>query len=69
MKEGQKQFYNWKFDLAISPETLWPYISDTNRLFRKLGATPVTQASVSRNIPKGFLELSHHKLKSYVTLD
>ena len=67
MKEGQKQLHHWKFDLTISPEALWPYISDTNRLFRKLSATPITQSSVSRDIPKGFLELSHEKLKSYVT--
>lgn len=67
MKEGQKQLHHWEFDLKISPESLWPYISDINRLLRKLGATPVTRSSVSRDLPKGFLELSHNKLKSYVT--
>ncbi|WP_020401912.1 adenylate/guanylate cyclase domain-containing protein [Gracilimonas tropica] len=67
MKEGQQQLHQWKFDLAITPESLWPYISDTNRVFRKLGATPVKETSLSRDMPKGFIELSHQKLKSYVT--
>ncbi len=67
MKEGQQQLHHWKFSLAASPASLWPYISDTNRIFKHLGATPVLETSLSRNTPKGYLELSHNKLKSYVT--
>jgi class 3 adenylate cyclase len=67
MKEGQQQLYTWEFNLAASPVQLWPYISDTSRLFKKLGATPVQLTSLSRNTPKGYLELGHNKLKSYVT--
>ncbi|MBD3615288.1 MAG: adenylate/guanylate cyclase domain-containing protein [Gracilimonas sp.] len=67
MKEGQQQLHIWNFKLAASPNQLWPYISDTNRLFRKLGATPVQTTSLSRNTPKGYLELSNHSLKSYMT--
>ncbi|MEX0844483.1 MAG: adenylate/guanylate cyclase domain-containing protein [Balneolaceae bacterium] len=67
MKEGQQQLHHWIFNLGASPAELWPYISDTNRVFRILGATPVQQTSLSRNIPKGYLELSHNQLKSYTT--
>ncbi|MDR9415817.1 MAG: adenylate/guanylate cyclase domain-containing protein [Gracilimonas sp.] len=67
MKEGHKQLHQWSFDLAASPEDLWPYLSDTNRIFHKLGANPVRPTAVSRNVPKGYLELSHEKLNSYVT--
>ncbi|MAL17067.1 MAG: adenylate/guanylate cyclase domain-containing protein [Balneola sp.] len=67
MKEGQQQLHHWHFSLAGEPAELWPYLSDTNRIFRKLGATPVHQTSLSRTTPKGFLELSHNKLKSYAT--
>ncbi|SMO73325.1 adenylate/guanylate cyclase domain-containing protein [Gracilimonas mengyeensis] len=67
MKEGQQQFYQWQYSLQATPEKLWPYLSDTNRLFKKLGATPVQQTSLSRNTTKGFLELSHNNLKSYVS--
>lgn len=67
MKEGQQQIHTWDFPLAASPAELWPYISDTNRIFRKLGATPVEETSLSRSTSKGFLELSHSHLQSYVT--
>jgi class 3 adenylate cyclase len=67
MKEGQLQIHHWQFSLSADPAELWPYISDTNRIFRKLGATPVHETSLSRSTPKGFLELSHNKLKSYAT--
>ncbi|MBO6585984.1 MAG: adenylate/guanylate cyclase domain-containing protein [Gracilimonas sp.] len=67
MKEGQQQFYHWQFSLSASPAKLWPYVSDTNRIFRILGATPVSETSLSRSTPKGSLELSHNKLKSYVS--
>lgn len=65
MKEGQQQLQHWEFNLSASVEKLWPYISDTNRIFRELGATPIHETSLSRSTPKGFLELSHSKLKSY----
>ena len=67
MKEGQQQFYHWHFGLSATPAQLWPYVSDTNRIFRILGATPINETSLSRNTPKGHLELSHNKLKSYAT--
>ncbi|MDR9418837.1 DUF5939 domain-containing protein [Gracilimonas sp.] len=66
MEEGQHQLHKWEFTLAASPAQLWEYISDTNRLFRIHGATPIKEISLSRNTPKGFLELSHNSLKSYV---
>ena len=66
MKEG-RQLHRWVFDLAASPAKLWPYVSDTNRIFRILGAPPVKELSFSRNTPKGFLELSHSILGSQVT--
>lgn len=67
MKEGQLQIYHWEFLLKASAEELWPYLSDTNRLLKEVGATAVRETSFSRNVPKGFLELSHHQLKSYTT--
>jgi class 3 adenylate cyclase len=67
MKEGQQQLHHhWQFHLSASAADVWPYISDANLLFRKLGATPVRQTSLSRNAPKGHLELSHNALKSHV---
>ncbi|HET8864467.1 MAG TPA: adenylate/guanylate cyclase domain-containing protein [Gracilimonas sp.] len=67
MKEGQQQLHIWEFNLEASPDSLWPYLSDTNRLYRKLGATPIQKTSLSRGTPKGHLELEHNNLNSYVT--
>jgi class 3 adenylate cyclase len=67
MKEGQQQIHTWEFRLSASPTQLWPYVSDTNRVFKKLGAPPVELTSLSRNTPKGSLDLTHNSLKSYVT--
>lgn len=67
MKEGRQQLHTWEFKLKASPAGLWPYLSDTNKLLKKLGATPVHLTSLSRNTPKGYLELGHNKLKSYAT--
>lgn len=65
MKKGHIQKYQFQFRLSSGPEELWPLISDTDKNFRYLGANPIYQTSVSRNIPKGFLELSHNRRKSY----
>lgn len=67
MKEGQQQLHSWEFSLGAPPAKIWPYLSDTNRLFKQLGATPVQLTSLSRNTPKGFLELGHNAINSYVT--
>lgn len=67
MKEGQRQLHQWTYTLAVQHEELWPYIADTNKIFRKLGATPVQQTTLSRNTPKGFMELSHNAINSYTT--
>ncbi|MDZ7756396.1 adenylate/guanylate cyclase domain-containing protein [Rhodohalobacter sp.] len=66
MKEG-RQIHHWVFNLAAPPAKLWPYVSDTNRIFRILGAPPVQEMPLSRNTPKGYLELSHSILNSQVT--
>lgn len=65
MKTGQLQVFEWTFRSPASCGELWPYLSDTNSLFRQLGATPVQETALSRGTPKGFLELSHNKIRSY----
>lgn len=67
MKEGQRQLHQWTYTLAVPHEELWPYVADINKIFHKLGATPVQQTTLSRNTPKGFLELSHNAINSYTS--
>ncbi|MTI89699.1 MAG: adenylate/guanylate cyclase domain-containing protein [Balneolaceae bacterium] len=65
MKEGQQQIFDWEFFSTAKCEELWPYLSDTNTIFRKVGATPIQKTSLSRGTPKGFLELTHNKIRGY----
>ena len=65
MKEGQIHFIHWKIQLKSTPIELWPYLSDSNKLFKALGSPPVNQTAISRSVPKGFLELAHSQFKSH----
>lgn len=67
MGKGLLQKYQFRFRLQASAAQLWPLISDTNRNFRLLGATPIHKTSLSRNAPKGFLELSHNLKNSLIS--
>jgi class 3 adenylate cyclase len=43
---GEREFhYQWSWTLDASPEELWPYVADTNRLDRDLGFPPVAAVS------------------------
>ncbi|MFN8534512.1 MAG: adenylate/guanylate cyclase domain-containing protein [Dehalococcoidia bacterium] len=35
--------YRWRWDLDSSPESIWPYVSDTNRFNRETGVPVLTQ--------------------------
>lgn len=57
--------YRWHFTSSSTPSKLWPYLSDTNQLFKDLGQLPIQPASVSHDLPKGHRELTYdliHKL-------
>ncbi|MEX0719905.1 MAG: adenylate/guanylate cyclase domain-containing protein [Balneolaceae bacterium] len=66
MKEGQNQTYHFQFVLKSSAAKLWPFVSDTNRIFRILGASSIHLTALSRSTEKGFLEISHSKIRSYM---
>ncbi len=66
MKEGHPHIFNWNFQLRARPEALWPFVSDTNRIFKKLGLYPVQRRPFSRSTSRGFLELATTRLSSYL---
>ena len=46
-----KEFhYKWTWDLASSPEALWPLVSDTNRFNRDTGLPPVELLGISKGV-------------------
>lgn len=66
MKKGHPYIFNWNFRLTAKPEELWPLVSDTNRIFKKLGLYPVQKRPFTRNTSRGFLELATTRLSSYL---
>ncbi|NBC25469.1 MAG: hypothetical protein GVY08_01275 [Bacteroidetes bacterium] len=55
--------YSWRLRSSVSPEQLWPYISDTNRIFKDMGQHPVQEAILSHDLPRHFAQLEYNQLR------
>jgi class 3 adenylate cyclase len=44
---AKEYHYTWTWDLASSPEALWPFVSDTNRFNRDTGLPPMELLGIS----------------------
>ena len=42
--------YKWEWDLASSPEALWPLVSDTNRFNRDTGLPPMQLLGIQNRV-------------------
>lgn len=59
-------FLKWSFDLNSSTSKLWPFVSDTNELFRNVGFYPVSKTPLSRSTPDVFTEVATTTFSSYL---
>lgn len=64
-ERNTQQLFTWSVQLDASPTELWPFISDTNKIFRLLKFPSVKKIQLSRAAPKGFIEVTHSRLNSY----
>lgn len=64
-QQGQNYLFTWSVELKAAPNELWSFISDTNQIFRLLGAPSVKKTQLNRSAPKGFVEVTHTHLSSY----
>ncbi len=64
--EGQQHYFNWSIQLKASPKQLWPFVSDTNAIFRLMGFASVKKTQLSRTAPKGFLGITNARMSSYL---
>ena len=48
---GKEFYYHWKWQLATSPEKLWPLIADTNRFNKDTGLPPVIKVDAQDRLP------------------
>lgn len=54
--------YNWQFRVSASPSELWPFLSNTNRLFKDLGQLPVHKIPITNEQKDGHLQLGYDQL-------
>ena len=47
---AKEYHYTWTWDLASSPEALWPLVSDTNRFNRDTGLPPIELLGISNGV-------------------
>ncbi|MEQ9263878.1 MAG: adenylate/guanylate cyclase domain-containing protein [Balneolaceae bacterium] len=66
-KERQQIQFTWSVQLTASAQKLWPFVSNTNMLFKLLHFPSVKKTALTRSTPKGFVEVTNARLSSYLT--
>ncbi|WP_138430576.1 adenylate/guanylate cyclase domain-containing protein [Fodinibius saliphilus] len=56
---------SWQWHISALPEEIWPFISDTNRLFKDIGRPSIRQTDISQTVEAGFAQLSYNKINRY----
>jgi len=58
-------YISWNWQLQSLPKELWPYITDTNRLFRDLKYPSIHKTDISQKVKPGFLQLAYNGINRY----
>ena len=56
---------SWNWQLLSEPEQIWPYLTDTNRLFKDLQRPSIQKAQISQSVEPEFIQLSYNGLNRY----
>jgi len=56
---------SWDWKLKSKPEEIWPYITDTNRLFKDLKYPTVHTTDITQTVNPGFVQLSYKGINRY----
>jgi len=56
---------SWNWQLNSAPEQLWPFLTNTNRLFKDLKQPSIQQAHITQSVEPGFIQLSHNGINRY----
>lgn len=65
MLERQPIHIEWNFHLKSEPKQIWPYVSNTNRLFKNIRQPAVQQADITHTKKPGHAELSFNSINRY----
>lgn len=55
----------WKWQLNALPEEIWPYLSDTNRLFKDINQPGIQQADITKPLEPEFAQLTYNNINRY----
>lgn len=56
---------SWHWQLKSTPEELWPFISDTNRLFKDIKQPSIQPAHLTNDVEPGLIQLSYNGINRY----
>lgn len=56
---------SWSWQLKSAPEELWPYLTDTNRLFKDLKQPSVQRAHLTQSVYQDLIQLSYNAINRY----
>ncbi|MFH5833924.1 DUF5939 domain-containing protein [Halalkalibaculum sp. DA3122] len=56
--------FDWNWQLSSTPATLWPLVSDTNRLNKEIKLPPVRKSTASYDIRTGHAQLTYNSLQN-----
>ncbi|MGD8426058.1 MAG: adenylate/guanylate cyclase domain-containing protein [Balneolaceae bacterium] len=65
MSENKPKHISWSWQLKSPPKILWPYVTDTNRLFKDLRLPSIYQANISQHVEPGFIQLAYNGINRY----
>lgn len=56
---------SWSWQLKSLPKEVWPFITDTNRLFKDLKQPSIQKAHITQSVEPGLIQLSYDGLNRY----
>ncbi|MEL7832511.1 adenylate/guanylate cyclase domain-containing protein [Fodinibius sp. Rm-B-1B1-1] len=65
MINKRTEHIRWNWKLKSRPKEIWPFVTDTNRLFKDLKQPSVQQAHITQSVKPGFVQLSYNGLNRY----
>lgn len=57
--------FSWSWQISALPREIWPFISDTNRLFKDIGQPSIREANITQTVKPGFAQLSYNGINRY----
>lgn len=56
---------SWNWQLNSLPKEIWPFISDTNRLYKDIKQPSIQEANITQTVKQGFAQLSYNGINRY----